>query len=155
MEPFFPTNNNYGPLGSVYVQDTCFQRWVSSLARHERILKIRHKRHMLADPHNRSVHTTLLRKRIAKQARIRRKVVILSRKHQTSQGLHYLTALRIMQVCSQLLSQVEISQHRTDLAPLNGIVLTLSYIHKRAHFTVHYTLGRLFPDITIIMSTCL
>lgn len=118
-------DRSYSPLEAPSGPDIYFQRWLCSLARHERTLKIQLKRHMIAAHHTESVHTALLKKKIAKQARTRRRIVMLSRKLRTDQGLHPLSSLHIMRVCSQPPSHVLSPRARTDLAQSTGMLLTL------------------------------
>ncbi|WOH08103.1 hypothetical protein DCAR_0727540 [Daucus carota subsp. sativus] len=113
-------DRSYSPLEAPSGPDIYFQRWLCSLARHERTLKIQLKRHMIAAHHTESVHTALLKKKIAKQARTRRRIVMLSRKLRTDQGLHPLSSLHIMRVCSQPPSHVLSPRARTDLAQSTG-----------------------------------
>ncbi|KAL8119670.1 hypothetical protein AgCh_016964 [Apium graveolens] len=98
---------------------TSFQGWLFSLARYERTLRIRLKRHMITHNRSESFHATFIKNKIAKQARLMRKIVILSRKLRTDQGLHPLSALHIMRVCSQWPSQILFPHPAPKLTPSN------------------------------------
>ncbi|XP_074337453.1 uncharacterized protein LOC141674642 [Apium graveolens] len=140
MDQFLPANKDNCPLGAVSRQNTCFQQWLCSLARHERTLKIRLKRQMIASCNNESIYSHMIRRKIAKQARMRRKVVIVSRKLRTDQGLHPFSALHIMRVCSQPPSQTLAYGPRTDLATSNDS-------RPNASFTMYHTPAkRLAPE---------
>ncbi|XP_074377792.1 uncharacterized protein LOC141719320 [Apium graveolens] len=142
MEPFLPTNKDYQPLGALCLQNSSFHRSLSSIVRHERTLKIRLKRQMAANSPGGSIHTAFLKKMIAKQARMRRKIVILSRKLQTNQGLPYFSAMQIMHMCSQHPSQLLLLRHCIKLVPSNGLKL-LCQCTKHQSSEQHHELSKL------------
>ncbi|KAL8099598.1 hypothetical protein AgCh_032018 [Apium graveolens] len=140
METFLPPNNDSRPLGYV------FWRWLSSIARHQRCLKIRLRRQLIADSHSQKIHTTLLKRSISKQARIRRNILILNRKVHTDQGLHYFSAMQIIQMCSQHTSQLLVSHHGNELAPSYATLSLLNHVQNSGGFYLPMDFYNLLPE---------
>ncbi|KAK1352679.1 ATP-dependent DNA helicase [Heracleum sosnowskyi] len=104
------------------VTNTCLQRYLSAVARHHRALKIRLKRQIAGSSnHNKSNLSTLLTKKIAKDARNKRKIIMLDKRIQKNnqdpqpyRALHHL-----MRLYSRKPTQTVNLQRAIELAPFN------------------------------------
>ncbi|KAK1349778.1 hypothetical protein POM88_054785 [Heracleum sosnowskyi] len=103
------------------VTNTCLQRYLSAVARHHRALKIRLKRQIAgSSSHNKSNLSTLLTKKIAKDARIKRKIIMLGKRIQNNnQDPQPYRALQLIQLYSRKPAQTVNLQRAIELAPFN------------------------------------
>ncbi|KAK1401603.1 hypothetical protein POM88_001208 [Heracleum sosnowskyi] len=108
-------------LGALSMQNTCLKRYLSAVARHHRALKICLKCQITgSSSHNKSNLSSLLTKKIAKDARIKRKIIMLGKRIQkNNQDPQPYRALHLMRLYSQKPTQIVNLQRAIELAPFN------------------------------------
>lgn len=144
MDEVHLANKDYYHSGALSIQKTYLRRYLSSLARHQRTLKIRLKR-QIAEPssHKKSLLSSLLTKKIAKHARIKRKIIMLGKRiHNDNQDPLPYRALQLLRLYTERPAHMVNLQRVTELASFNGMDLSncyMFYIQTRKSMTSNYT----------------
>ncbi|KAK1389588.1 hypothetical protein POM88_017766 [Heracleum sosnowskyi] len=132
------TKDFYHPE-ALSMENTCLQRYLSAVARHHRALKIRLKRQIAgSSSHNKSNLSSLLTKKIAKDARIKRKIIMLGKRIQNNnQDPQPYRTLHLMRLYSQKPTQSMNLQRAIEVAPFNVARTFPSYSGPPSHTCVH------------------
>ncbi|KAK1399075.1 hypothetical protein POM88_008938 [Heracleum sosnowskyi] len=134
-----PGNKDFYHPEALSMENTCLQRYLSAVARHHRALKIRLKRQIAgSSSHNKSNLSSLLTKKIAKDARIKRKIIMLGKRIQkNNQDPQPYRTLHLMRLYSQKPTESVNLQRAIEVAPFNVARTFPSYSGPPTHTCVH------------------